>query len=512
MARLIINNESSKCTIAPEIYGHFSEHLGRCIYEGLYVGEDSDIPNENGMRSDVVDALKEMKIPVLRWPGGCFADEYHWMDGVGPRGSRKKIINTHWGGVVEDNSFGTHEYFELCRQLGCRTYVNGNVGSGTVREMSEWVDYMTFNGTSPMADLRRANGREDPWIVDYFGIGNESWGCGGNMRPQFYADEYRRYQTYVRNYEGNAPIRKICCGPNADDYEWTRRVLETCFDHCEPQLHGFMDGLSLHYYTLPETEGDWLKKGSATDFTEEAFYQTLARAYRMEELIRGHSAIMDQYDPEKKIGLMVDEWGIWADVEPGTNPGFLYQQNTVRDALVAGLTLNIFNKHSDRVKMACIAQLVNVLQSPVLTDGDRMILTPTYHVFHMYRHHQGAKLLSSELMDAGTAGYGKNALPKLTESVSMGEDGVINITLTNHSLESAEEVDVRLTDNGGAYGVAEARCVSGAMNAHNTFDAPDTVVERRLDAVEKTGFGATITLPPRCVACVRLKNADGKKL
>ena len=293
MAKLVINNDKKMSTIAPEIYGHFSEHLGRCIYEGLYVGEDSDIPNVNGMRTDVVEALKEMKIPVLRWPGGCFADEYHWMDGIGPKASRKKMINTHWGGVVEDNSFGTHEFFELCRQLGCKTYVNGNLGSGTVREMSEWVEYNTFNGVSPMADLRKQNGHEEPWKIDYFGDGNENWGCGGNMRPQHYADEYRRYQTYVRNYAGNDPIAKICCGPNVDDYEWTKKVMETCFDHCEPRFHGMMDGLSLHYYTLPEVEDDWNKKGSATDFTEEIFYQTLKRGYFMDELINRHGAIID---------------------------------------------------------------------------------------------------------------------------------------------------------------------------------------------------------------------------
>lgn len=508
MAKLIINNENKKNTIAPEIYGHFSEHLGRCIYEGLYVGEDSDIPNVGGMRTDVVEALKEMKIPVLRWPGGCFADEYHWMDGIGPKSSRKRMINTHWGGVVEDNSFGTHEFFELCRQLGCKTYINGNVGSGTVREMSEWVEYMTFNGVSPMAGLRKANGHEQPWQVDYFGVGNENWGCGGNMRPQHYADEYRRYQTYVRNYAGNTPIQKICCGPNVDDYAWTKGVLETCFDHCEPRLHGFMDGLSLHYYTLPETEDDWNQKGSATDFTEEIFYQTLKRSYYMEELISRHGAIMDAYDPDKQIGLIVDEWGIWADVEPGTNPGFLYQQNTMRDALVAGMNLNIFNQHSDRVKMACIAQLINVLQSVMLTDGDRMIKTPTYHVFHMYRYHQGASLLSGELFGAGTAGAGKNELPKVTWSASVDAYGIITITLTNHSLESGETTDVQLTADAAAYDVAEASYVSGVMNAHNTFEEPETVTEQQFRAYEKTAEGICAKLPACSVTCIRLKKRE----
>ena len=342
MAKLYINEKNKKGHINPEIYGHFSEHLGRCIYEGLYVKEDSGIPNVNGMRTDVVEALKELKVPVLRWPGGCFADEYHWMDGIGPKENRKKMINTHWGGVLEDNSFGTHEFFELCRQLGCKTYVNGNVGSGTVREMSEWMEYMTFDGVSPMADLRKENGHEEPFKVDYFGVGNENWGCGGNMTPEYYANLYRRYQTYVRDYKKDEPVRKICGGPNSDDTDWTGKVLATCFasPHPDKDFHGFMDGLSLHYYTTP---GGWEEKGSATCFDEKVWYQTLYKALYMEELIRMHGAIMDSYDPEKKIGLIVDEWGTWFDVEPGTNPGFLYQQNTMRDALVAAVSLNIFN-------------------------------------------------------------------------------------------------------------------------------------------------------------------------
>ena len=356
MAKLFINEKKQKGHINPEIYGHFSEHLGRCIYEGLYVGENSEIPNVHGMRKDVVDALKDMKIPVLRWPGGCFADEYHWRDGIGPKETRKKMVNTHWGGVTEDNSFGTHEFFELCEQLGCKTYINGNVGSGSVQEMSEWVEYMTFDGVSPMAELRKQNGHEKPWKVDYFGVGNENWGCGGNMTPEYYGNLYRRYQTYVRNYNNSAPIQKICCGANAGDFGWTKDVLATCYKAPAPEhTHGFMEGLSLHYYTVPED--GWSHKGSATDFDEKSYYKTLSKTWYMKELIEKHATIMDEYDPKKEIGMMVDEWGCWYDVEPGTNPGFLYQQNTMRDALVAAINLNIFNKHCDRVKMACIALL-----------------------------------------------------------------------------------------------------------------------------------------------------------
>lgn len=384
MAKLVINAERKLSHINKELQGHFSEHLGRCIYEGLYVGENSEIPNVNGMRTDVVEALKQIRIPVLRWPGGCFADEYHWKDGIGPKEGRKKIVNTHWGGVVEDNSFGTHEFFELCRQLGCETYINGNMGSGTVQEMSEWVEYMTFEGVSPMADLRTKNGHKEAWTVDYFGVGNENWGCGGNMNPDFYGNMYRRYQTYVRNYAGNKPIKKIACGANVDDYEWTEEVMKTTFRRNEPGQHGFMDGLSLHYYTHP---GGWLNKGSATEFDEKKWYQTMKKTWYMDELITRHGAIMDKYDPKKEVGMIVDEWGTWFEVEPGTNPGFLYQQNTMRDALVAGINLNIFNKHSDRVKMANIAQMINVLQAVILTEGSKMIKTPTYHVFDMYKYH-----------------------------------------------------------------------------------------------------------------------------
>ena len=404
MAKLTINPEKKISRINREVYGHFSEHLGRCIYEGIYVGKDSPIKNENGMRTDVIEALKEIRVPVLRWPGGCFADEYHWRDGIGPKEERKKIVNTHWGGVVEDNSFGTHEFFELCRQLGCKAYVNGNLGSGTVQEMSEWVEYMTFEGVSPMAELRAKNGQEKPWQLEYFGVGNESWGCGGNMNPEFYANEYRRYQTFVRDYKKDHHIEKICCGANVDDYEWTEKVMETCFRRTPEGFHGFMDGLSLHYYVHPE---GFEIKGSATDFDEEVWYKTLNKALYMEELIVKHGAVMDKYDPEKKVGMIVDEWGTWFTVEPGTNPGFLYQQNTMRDALVAGITLNIFNKHSDRVKMANIAQMVNVLQAVLLTEGEKMIKTPAYHVFNMCKYHQGADLVESHIETETIGGNGR---------------------------------------------------------------------------------------------------------
>jgi len=498
MAKLVINENKKVSHINAEIYGHFSEHLGRCIYEGLYVGEDSDIPNVNGMRSDVVNALKNLKIPVLRWPGGCFADEYHWMDGVGPKEDRKKMINTHWGGVLEDNSFGTHEFMELCEQIGAKAYINGNLGSGTVREMSEWIEYMTFDGVSPMADLRRKNGREKPWKVDFFGVGNENWGCGGNMTPEYYANEYRRYQTYIRNYDSENPIFKICCGTDGEDREWTDKVCATCFDKKE-QFHGYMDGLSLHYYVLPT--GDWDVKGSSTDFDKKTWYETLKKTLHMEDLIIAHGTIMDKYDPNKKVGMIVDEWGAWYDVEPGTNPGFLYQQNTMRDALIAGITLNIFNKHSDRVRMANIAQIANVLQSVVLTEGEKMILTPTYHVFDMYKHHQNAELLQSSI-ESTTIGIDDSKVVDMNESVSIDKDGNINITVTNLSADESREVEVLFAEKKVESAVGQI--VTNDMKAHNTFDEPNNVHIENMQ-VTLTERGLKFTLPACSVCHVKVK-------
>jgi len=501
MAKLYINEKKQKGHINAELYGNFSEHLGRCIYGGIYVGENSDIPNTNGMRNDVVAALKEMKLPVLRWPGGCFADEYHWKDGIGPKENRKKMVNTNWGCVTEDNSFGTHEFFELCEQIGCKTYINGNVGSGTVQEMSEWIEYMTFDGLSPMSELRKKNGHEKPWKVDYFGIGNENWGCGGNMTPGYYANLYRRYQTFVKNYNAKKPIFKICGGPNVDDTYWTEEVLKTCYENAPEGAHGFMDGLSMHYYVHPE---GWEKKGSATEFGVKTWYKTLAKALYIEKLIKQHSAILDKYDPKKKIGLICDEWGTWFTCEPGTNPGFLYQQSTMRDALVAGLTLNVFNKHCDRVKMANIAQLINVLQAVILTDGPKMLLTPTYHVFHMYKYHQDATLVESYLEGVRKIGEKeKYMVPNLQESVSIDQHDTVTITLNNLSVSDSEEVEVAFAEL--APSKVTAAIVTNKMDAYNTFDNPENVKEEEFKDFKVTDKGIRFTIPACSVLQLRVK-------
>ena len=482
-AKIKLNAANLGATINKNIYGHFSEHLGRCIYGGLYVGEDSPIPNKNGMRTDVVEALKHIQVPVLRWPGGCFADEYHWEDGIGPKETRKRMVNTHWGGVVEDNSFGTHEFLELCEQIGCEPYINGNVGSGTVREMSEWVEYLNSPGDSTVAQRRWANGRKEPWNVKYWGVGNENWGCGGNMRPEFYGDQFRRFNTYCRNYSKESKLYRIACGPNVNDWAWMDGVMKVAGHYC--------DAITLHYYTHPR---GWEEKGSATEFDTEEYYLTLRKAAWMDSLIKGHLAIMDKYDPKHRVGLIVDEWGTWFNVEPGTNPGFLYQQNTMRDAMVAAINLNIFNNHADRVVMANLAQMVNVLQSVILTDGDQMIKTPTYHVFDLYKAHHDATLLPRELECGETGG-----LESITASASI-KDGVVTVTAANLDCDNAQRVTVEI----GSFDVKNvtARILTGEMHEKNTFEDKENVKIVDFTDFEITEEGIVLNMPACSVVAV----------
>jgi alpha-L-arabinofuranosidase len=490
--RLVIHADRPGAEISRNIYGQFSEHLGHCIYGGIWVGEDSPIPNTRGIRNDVVAALKKIQVPVLRWPGGCFADEYHWMDGIGTPTNRPSMINTTWGGVTENNHFGTHEFMDFCGQIGAAPYVGGNLGSGTVEEMMQWVEYMTSDADSPMANLRRQNGRERPWKVPYFAVGNESWGCGGNMTAEYYADNFRRYNSFVKDYPGNK-IYRIASGASDSDFNWTEVLMKN--------IGRRMDGLSLHCYTLPT--GNWAHKGSATEFGEAEWLETLRRALQMDVIVAKHSAIMDKYDPQKKIGLIVDEWGVWHDVEPGTNPGFLYQQNTLRDALVAGVTLNIFNNHADRVKMANIAQMVNVLQAMILTDNEKMTVTPSYYVFEMYVPHHDATLLPSELQSADYE-FNSQKIPAVSASASRDKSGKIHVTLCNLNPNQPAEVAVDLQG-------AKAQSISGQvltapeMNAHNTFENPDSIKPADFSAFKTTDAGFTVTLPSKSVVALEVE-------
>jgi alpha-N-arabinofuranosidase len=487
-----INAVNPEITISKHIYGHFAEHLGRCIYGGFYVGEDNKIiPNKDGVRTDVIDALKKLKIPNLRWPGGCFADTYHWKDGIGPKKDRPSIVNTWWGGVTENNSFGTHDFLNMCELLNTEPYLAGNLATGTVQELADWVQYVNFNGDSPMSKLRRENGRDSAWKVKFWGVGNEAWGCGGNMKPEYYANEYRKYSTFMTDWTNSSGMFRIASGANVDDYNWT----ETLMKNIPKNL---VEGVALHHYANVE----WNKKGSATNYTEEQYFATMKSALRMEELVTKHSAIMDKYDPAKKVALVVDEWGGWYEVEPGTNPGFLYQQNTIRDAMIAGVTLNVFNNHADRVRMANLAQTINVLQSVILTNEEKMILTPTYHVLEMYNVHQDAKLLPLKINSADYV-LGDKKLPAVSASASIDAKGLTHISLVN--IDASKSQDITINLDGKKYKTVSGRTItSKKLQDFNSFEQPNLIKPAVFKNASIKGNELKVKLQPFSVVVLEL--------
>ena len=489
---IVFNAPIGETVINKHIYGHFAEHLGRCIYDGFYVGEDNKIiPNTNGVRNDIINALKELNIPNLRWPGGCFADTYHWKDGIGPKEKRPTIVNTWWGNVTEDNSFGTHDFLNLCEVLETEAYISGNVGSGSVQELADWVQYVNFEGKSPMSDLRRQNGREKPWKVKFWGVGNEAWGCGGNMRPEYYVDIYRKYATFMSGSGIEGGLDKIASGASDADYRWTEILMRDI-------PHNLLQGVALHHYSVI----DWSNKGSSTEFTEDQYFKIMQRSWKMEELIQKHTEIMDKYDAERKVDLVVDEWGGWYDVMPDTNPGFLYQQNTMRDAMIAGMNLNIFNNHAERVKMANLAQTVNVLQAVVLTDGNKMILTPTYHVMEMYKVHQDAVLVSLQLKTENY-GYKGEYLPAISASASINKEGITHISLVNIDLHNTKNITISM--NKGYKQVSGRILKSDKVQDHNTFIDSEKIkpVDFKGAALKKDKI--TIEVPPFSVVVLTLE-------
>ena len=491
--KMTLNADQPGPKISKHIYGHFSEHLGKCIYGGFYVGENNaKIPNTNGVRNDVVDALKKMKIPNLRWPGGCFADTYHWKDGIGPKEKRPTIVNTWWGGVTENNSFGTHDFLNMCELLGAEPYLSANVGSGTVQEVADWVQYTTFGGTSPMSKLRVENGREKPWNVRYWGVGNEAWGCGGNMTPEHYVNIYRQYATFMTDWTNSGKIFRIASGAGSDDYNWTDVIMKGV-------PHNMLEGVALHHYSVI----DWNKKGSAKDFSEEQYFQIMLRALKMDELITRHATIMDKYDPAKKVAMVVDEWGGWYEVEPNTNPGFLFQQNTIRDAVLAGVTLNIFHRNADRVRMANLAQTVNVLQAVVLTNEEKMVLTPTYHVMEMYNVHQDATYLPLEFTSPSYT-FGTEKLPAISASASRDEKGITHISLVNIDAKNAQDISVEI--HGAKFTSVTGRVLAGEkLQDYNSFESPEKVKPGNFKDASVSGTTLRVKLPAHAVVVLELK-------
>jgi alpha-L-arabinofuranosidase len=491
--QITLQADSGAVTISKHIYGHFAEHLGRCIYGGFYVGEgNTKIPNTNGVRNDVVAALKKLKIPNLRWPGGCFADTYHWKDGIGPKDKRPTLVNIWWGGVTEDNSFGTHDFLNMCELLGTEPYISANVGSGTVQEVSEWIQYATYAGKSPMSDLRKLNGREKPWLVKYWGVGNETWGCGGNMTAEYYANIYRQYATFMSSWDNNNRVFRIASGASSSEYHWTEVMMRDI-------PHRMLEGVGVHHYSVI----DWKQKGPSTTFTEEQYFTTMKRALEMEELVTKHGAIMDKYDPAKKVAMIVDEWGGWYEVEPGTNGGFLYQQNTLRDAMIAGATLNIFNNHADRVRMANLAQAINVLQAVILTDQEKMLLTPTFHVMEMYTVHHDATLLPIKLK-TNDYSFGSDKLPAVSASASRDKNGLTHISLVN--IDSKTTQDISIDVKGAKFTSVKGRVLtSQKIQDHNTFDNPEKVKPATFSGATISSNKLNVKVPPFSVVILELK-------
>lgn len=486
---LQIDADGGEYVINRHIYGHFAEHLGRGIYDGIWGrGEDGSWQ----VREEVMDALRQLRIPNLRWPGGCFADYYHWKDGIGPVEDRPTIVNTLWGGVTEDNGVGTHEFLNFTEELGTEPIVVGNVGSGTVQEMADWWEYINHPGKSPMSDLRRENGRDEPWNVSYWGVGNESWGCGGNMTPDYYADEYKRYATFLRPF-GNVQPFRIATGPAGGDYNWTEVMMRDAGQ--------MIDGIDLHHYTIL---GSWTtRKGHATEYGEAEWFELMRRAWEIEDVLTRHTEIMDRYDPQNRVWLIVGEWGTWHEQEEGSTPGFLYQQNTIRDAVFAGMSLNVFNQHARRVRMANIAQTVNVLQAMLLTKGDQIVRTPTYHVFDMYKVHQDATLLPIELDDVPYEFEGRS-IQAVSASASRAEDGTIHVTLSNLDPNASRTIETTL-DGASISSVTGRILTADDMTAHNTFENPDVVTPTDFNGARMDGDRLIIDLPAKSVVLLTLR-------
>jgi len=491
-ATAVVHADQPGARIARGIYGQFAEHLGHGIYEGVWVGENSPIPNTHGLRNDVIAALRDLHVPLVRWPGGCFADEYHWRDGIGPRASRPATLNTNWGGVPESNAFGTHEFLEFAELIGADAYINGNLGTGSAREMAEWLQYLTSNQATALTAERARNGHPGPWKIAYFAVGNEAWGCGGNMTPEHYVDLLRQSATYLKSPPGTRPAI-IASGGHDEDTSWTEALIS--------KAQHEIDAISFHYYTLP---GDrWQQKGPSTGFGEDQWISTLAHTLRMDGFITRNSAVLDKYDPARKVAFAVDEWGTWYDPEPGREPGFLYQQNTLRDAVVAALNLNIFHRHADRVRLAAIAQMVNVLQAMILTNGPQMILTPTYHVFHMFRPFQDATSLPVSLQ-TGTYALGSVSVPAVSLSAARAADGSIALALVNLSPKTGVPLSITVAGGKPSH-VSGDILTASAMDAHNTFDAPQAVHPVAFSGARITNGTLSLTLPAKSVVVLRLE-------
>jgi alpha-L-arabinofuranosidase len=499
-AHLSIDASKAGAKIDRNIFGQFAENLGHGLYEGIWVGPDSSIPNTRGIRNDVVAALRAIKVPNVRWPGGCFADQYHWRKGIGPAAQRPATLNSAWGNVVDTNAFGTDEFMDFIQQIGSQAYVSVNVGSGTPQEASEWLEYMTAAAPTALAKERAANGHAAPYTVGFMGIGNESWSCGGDMTADYYLSQLKIYSRFVGNANpaqtGGNRMLKIAVGPGVPETEWTETMMKAWQHH---DWSWDFDGLSLHWYT---TANGWPVSTPSVGFGLEDYGKTLKSTLFMDDFLRKQEAVMDKYDPQKKVALVVDEWGAWHAPLPGTNPDFLVQQNSLRDAILASLNLNIFARHASRVRMTNIAQMVNVLQAMILTDKEKMVLTPTYYVYRMYVPFQNAAFVPVDF-DPGTFHQNGITLPRVDAIAAKDAAGKVWVEITNLDAGKPLSIDAEIAGMIAKSAKAETLTAS-AVDSVNTFAAPNSVAPKPVSVSVKNGR-LTLVVEPKSVTVILLE-------
>ena len=476
--------------VTPDIYGHFVEHLGGVVYDGVWVGEGSKVPNTHGIRQSLIDAMKKLPKGAIRWPGGCFADSYDWRDGTGPRDARPRRTNFWAGGTRGDavshsrydpNHFGSVDFARFCRLLGSEPYFAANLRSLPARDFYQWVEYCNSPaGTTTLADLRARDGEKDPLKVRYWGVGNESWGCGGDFTAEEYAVEFRRFTSWVPSFD--TPLSYIASGPSSGDLNWTRGFFSKLTEK-GPGMIGRVAGFALHHYTENLSFGDpakngWdARKGPAVGFSIPEWYEIVKEADRMEHLITSHWAVIDEFDRQRRVKLFVDEWGTWFKAGTEAHPTHLLgQQSTMRDAVVAGLTFDTFHRHADKVAMANIAQLVNCLQSLFIAHGDQCITTPTYHVFDLYGAHVGGQAVRT-MVSAPSISYKRptdtGSVLGLSGSATV-KDKTLTLTVSNLHISDAQEVEIVV--RGAAAGAVKGAQVSAPdVQAHNTFANPNVI-------------------------------------
>jgi alpha-N-arabinofuranosidase len=504
-------------TISPNIYGHFVENLSGVLYDGIWLGEKSPVANIDGVRKSLIEHMRKIKATVIRFPGGCFADSYDWRDGVGPAEKRPRRTNFWAMGESEKapashrydpNAVGTNEFVHFCNLIGAEPYLAANVRSLPASAFQQWVEYCNSPaGSTTLADARVAAGYPDPFRVKYWGVGNESWGCGGEFTPQEYAVEFRRYSTWLPTYGDN--LNLIASGPNTDDWNWTREFLTEVLRKGPGALRRIY-GMALHHYAWNLSRGktqDWVAgKGEALKFDTVDWYELLREGERMEGLVTGHWQVLSEFDHQHRVKLVVDEWGPWYRPGSEATPGDqLEQMPTLRDAVFSGMTLDIFNRHPEKVAMANCAQLINCLNSLYLAHEDKFVITPVGHVFDLYSSHQGGDALRT-VFSAPNVHYDRDGQPAsywgLKGSASV-RDKSLTITAVNPSTSEPRLAEIAL--RGATVKEASMRFLSNAdIHAHNTFEQKEVIVPQT-KPLSMSGGTLVAEFPPASVVALHIQ-------